>query len=407
MKRVAGLLTAAVAAAGTAILSGSMALDGLREAANPWYAGVCDVDATLFGLPFDCDSVNASAYAELFGVPLSVLGLGFYSALILLAGIALRTRGERSNDALGLLLTGAIFSILYALLLVVVQVLEIGAICPLCMLLYAGHVVVLGGALVALESKVGETLRNVLALLRRAHKAPVFYGPFALFLLVVAVFQIAAARLSATADPQLSVLKSRVGSAVRVDVAVAGDDAASGPADAAYLIVEFSDFMCPFCQRAAVEAHALEKEMPDSVRLVFKHFPLDTACNPHIGRNLHPGACDAAAAAVCAQRAGKFWQFHDLLFANQKGIFGGDLRDNLAASAEQIGLARGSFLDCLDAPDTRARVLEDIDAAHSIGVRGTPAFVVNGRAFFTEPLKLGAGSVRAARLAIDAGLLQQ
>jgi protein-disulfide isomerase/uncharacterized membrane protein len=383
-----------------------MALTRLREVADPWYAGVCDVNATLFGMPFDCDKVNTSSYAEILGIPLSVLGLGFYAALVLLAVVALGTKGDRASGALGLLFAGAVFAILYALLLLVAQVFQIGAICPLCMILYAGHVVILGGVLLALDLQVGAGLRLAVGVLRRAHREPVFYGPLALFLVIVAGIQIASTTAGAGPDARLAVLRSRLADATRVDVAPAGDDAASGPESAAYLIIEFSDFMCPFCRQAAVEAHALEQEMADRVRLVFKHFPLDTACNPHIARSLHPGACDAAAAAVCAQRAGKFWPLHDALFANQEEVFAGDVRENLAATADRIGLARESFLDCMDAPDTRARVLEDIDAAYTIGVHGTPAFIVNGRAFFTEPLKLGAGSVRVARLAIGAGLLR-
>lgn len=406
MKRVAGLLITATSAAGTAILSGSMALSRLREAADPWYAGVCHVDATLFGMPFDCDTVNASSFAEFLGIPLSVLGLGFYAAEVVLAAVALRGRGERSDAAVGLLFAGAVFSLLYAFVLLFVQVFHIGAICPLCMILYGGHVLVLAGALLALDLKPGTGLRAALGVLRRAHREPVFYGPFALFVAVVAGIQIASAASGVSSDPQLFALKSRLAEAIRVDVAPAIDDAVSGPDEAAYQIIEFSDFMCPFCRRAAVEAHELEREMPDRVRLVFKHFPLDTACNPHIGRNLHPGACEAAAAAICAQQADKFWPFHDALFADQGKIFRGDVRENLAAVADRLGIARQSLLDCMDAADTRARVLEDIDAAHTVGVRGTPAFIVNGRAFFTGPLQLGAGSVRVARLAIGAGLLQ-
>ncbi len=138
-----------------------------------------------------------------------------------------------------------------------------------------------------------------------------------------------------------------------------------GPATAPVTIVEFSDFQCPFCARSqAVLKQVLEK-YPNDVKLVFRHFPLES----------HPQARLAAEAAECAARQGKFWEYHDQLFASA-----GELpRSRLQGLAETIGLDPQGFSSCLDGGTTGVRVAADLMAGRQLGVTGTPTFFVNGR----------------------------
>jgi len=92
-----------------------------------------------------------------------------------------------------------------------------------------------------------------------------------------------------------------------VEVAL-GDAPIQGPKDAKVTIVEFSDFECPFCQRAFGTVQQIQKAYPKEVRIVYKQLPLT---------NLHPHAQKAAEASVCAQKQGKFWEYHDTLFKAQ------------------------------------------------------------------------------------------
>lgn len=92
-----------------------------------------------------------------------------------------------------------------------------------------------------------------------------------------------------------------------VEVAL-GDAPVRGPKDAKVTIVEFSDFECPFCQRAFGTVEQIEKAYPKEVKIVYKQLPLT---------NLHPHAQKAAEASVCAQKQGKFWEYHDKLFKVQ------------------------------------------------------------------------------------------
>ena len=136
---------------------------------------------------------------------------------------------------------------------------------------------------------------------------------------------------------------------------------AGGPA---VTVTEFSDFQCPYCQQAAGVAEQLRQIYGDNVNFVFKQMPLP----------MHPYAFKAAEAAVIAQQQGKFWEYHDRLFAAT------DLSvDALKAMAAEIGLKPDEFSEALDSDASRAAVEKDIQDAKQLGVRGTPAFFVNGK----------------------------
>ncbi len=92
---------------------------------------------------------------------------------------------------------------------------------------------------------------------------------------------------------------------------VLGDAPVKGPANAPVTIVEYSDFECPFCQRAFPTVKQVMETYPNEVKVVYKHLPLT---------NLHPNAHAAAVASVCAQKQGKFWEYHDVLFQSGGAI---------------------------------------------------------------------------------------
>jgi protein-disulfide isomerase len=90
---------------------------------------------------------------------------------------------------------------------------------------------------------------------------------------------------------------------------------------------------------------------------------------------MHKSACLAAIASECAARAGKFWEYHDLLFGAQDQL----AREQLIAKAERLGIAKDVFTACLDDPSARSLVLSDTGAGAKIGVKSTPTLVINGR----------------------------
>jgi protein-disulfide isomerase len=154
--------------------------------------------------------------------------------------------------------------------------------------------------------------------------------------------------------------------ALRVGISTEGRPS-RGPAAAPVTIVVFSDFQCPFCAESAAVLQAVQRLESDSVRLVYRHFPLP----------IHERAQAAAEAAECAARAGRFWPMHDALFAAFNALSDGDLE----ARAVGAGVERGQFLQCLSTGAARNAVDADRRAAIEAGADGTPAIFVNGRRF--------------------------
>lgn len=149
----------------------------------------------------------------------------------------------------------------------------------------------------------------------------------------------------------------------RVDIAA--DGPSKGPADAAVTIIEFSDFQCPYCSRALPVLEEVLNLYPNDVRVVYRHLPLDS---------IHPRARVAAEASLCADDQGKFWEYHDVLFANNRALEDEDLRGN----AETVGLDVDAFLQCMTEERYAVKVEADLEAGRAVGLSGTPAFFVNG-----------------------------
>jgi len=139
-----------------------------------------------------------------------------------------------------------------------------------------------------------------------------------------------------------------------------------GGEKAAVTIVEFSDFHCPFCRQVVSTLAQLESRYGEKIKLVFRDFPIES---------LHPGAPKAHEAARCANEQGKFWPYHDKLFASPPS----SSPEVFKGLAREIRLDAGTFETCLSSGKYQAAIKEDIADGNRIGVSGTPAFFINGR----------------------------
>lgn len=138
-----------------------------------------------------------------------------------------------------------------------------------------------------------------------------------------------------------------------------------GPDTAKVTIVEWSDFQCPFCSRVNPTISQLMADYGDNLRVAFKHNPLP----------MHNRALPAAIAAEAAGKQGKFWEMHDLLFANAR-----DLTDeNFEKWAKEIGIDVEQFKKDMADPALKKKVLDQQSQGSNLGARGTPAFFINGR----------------------------
>ena len=144
----------------------------------------------------------------------------------------------------------------------------------------------------------------------------------------------------------------------------AGSSPSLGPAGARVVVIEFSDFECPYCGRASQTLAELKRLFPDSLRLVFRNFPL--------GQHTHARA--AAEAAQCAHEQGKFWPYHDLLFDNASALGAEALRKY----AGEVALDLPAFEACLASERPKAVIEADEQAARRLELDGTPSIFIGG-----------------------------
>ena len=149
------------------------------------------------------------------------------------------------------------------------------------------------------------------------------------------------------------------------DINLAGSPSKGGGEEAEVTVVEFSDFQCPFCGRVNGTLNQVQDEYGERVRIVFKHLPL----------RMHAQAPLAHAASEAAKNQGKFWEMHDLIFANQRQL----TEEKFIEYAGTLELDVDQFKTDMNSAAVKKRVDADTAEASRLGVTGTPGFFINGR----------------------------
>ncbi len=148
-----------------------------------------------------------------------------------------------------------------------------------------------------------------------------------------------------------------------LDLTIAGSPTLGKP-EAAVVLVEFTDYQCPFCRRHSAQTKPrLIKDYVETGKLkyVLREFPL---------AQIHPQAPKASEAALCAGDQGKYWDINQVLFANQRKLAVPELK----TYAKDLGLDMARFDECLDGAKYAKRVARDLADGANAGVRGTPSF---------------------------------
>lgn len=321
-----------------------------------------DICQTVFSNT--CDTALKSSIAAQFGFPLAAWGLAYFGLLGLLLSL-----GKPATDRATVLL--AAFGVGISGLLSAIMIRAHATPCPLC---FGVHTVNLL-ALIALFWSI------------RPHffsgQQPTGRGP----VLRWTVMLVLIALLGGVAE--YGVLKNTHGKkrAINPEEVIAafagetvypipqGDSPHRGAPAAPVQLVVFSSFQCPACQAFASSLGQLEHTFGDQLGITFKNFPLSTGCNPAIGDDMQPQACDAAIAALAAQRQNLFWQYHH-------GIFQSDLEAGEAA-LRSIAQSTGLNLEQWDADRqseaVQASLQADVQLAHQLGINATPTVFINGR----------------------------
>jgi protein-disulfide isomerase len=301
--------------------------------------GACKISETM-----DCGKVAASDWSTALGVPLAAWGVLAYAAVGVLALVARReSRAPGFGAGLLLLIAGAMT--LAAVGLAYVSEVIIGSLCVFCAASWLTSIAILVVSL-RLARRAGGASAAVRADVSGLSARPARAAGAVLAVLALAGGLVAAYR-------------------ARPAVTAAGLD---GPVT----VLEFSDYLCPHCARMHVEEKAVKAANPQ-LRVERRHFPLDQACNPLVKRAFHDGSCELAKAGLCAEDQGKFDAFDDALFANQAAKL------PLDQVAAQAGVDVDALRTCMDSPATADRLRADIQQGMTLGIRGTPSYVHDGK----------------------------
>ncbi len=355
-----------------------------------------------------CTEVAASSWSAIAGVPLAAIGLAFFVSIGVLLGLAL-LGGIQVTSLPGRLAFGLVaLALVVDLFLLAVQAFSIGAFCSLCIWTYGANAV---AAASLWPARRGLSLRMArpapgAGLERFAVRA--FWLAAGIVVAAVLVINDGLRDRGAGDDVDVSILGVRSsgapdGSPLLPPLQSAGAPSQwrnptfrqapveevslegaprKGPEDAPVKIVTFSDFMCPSCRRFAL-AYDQYVEGPTGahVELYYRNYPLDPTCATHIPRMVHPGACEVALGAVCAQQLGSFWEYHDAVYIDPPT---NPDRADVVRIGVQAGLDRSAFQECLDDPTARAALDRDIAEAVRLTVTGTPTIFINGRRLRTS-----------------------
>jgi protein-disulfide isomerase/uncharacterized membrane protein len=338
-----------------------------------------------FNEKFDCDSLLMSRFAQLG--PFSLGGLGLvYFLYLLFPFLYARLAPDAVKSTLALPFLSTLPAVVLILYLAVVSSFILKSYCIFCVSIYLIIFAVFFLLKSVLEipfSKIGSFTMNYFKKIfgREAPLPfqPSFFGNF-LYAFVVAVFGLFILYsqenkyASDYEDFDHQAFLDYYYQQKPVSLEVTGHPY-WGKEGAPITIVEFSDFECPFCKRAAVNLKPRLREHQKDIQFFFFQYPLDRSCNPYLPRDMHEQACDAARAALCANQQGKFWPYHDLLFDRQPDFS----RNQLTSYAKKVGLNPQSLLTCMDSEETKSKILADIEVGKNLQLEGTPTIYINGR----------------------------
>ncbi len=364
---------------------------------------LCNISAT-----FNCDQVAQSRYSEFLSIPVASWGIWYYFGLVLLilifAPLPTDPKEQKSRFA-DLMLFGTSLSLLPTIALFFLSWFSVGSLCLFCSALYLINILSFFVVLLSKEREPGvlrgfiDGLTGTLVLLTTGKLGPTTYsslrqfGYWAMLLAAAGILvRVPDLLVAHVFEPRKASLVDRINvapaverwqSAKKRDMKLIEEGTAlqrdiyRGPADAVLTIVEYVDFQCPACRRAASALKPLVEEFPGKVRVVFRNFPLDSSCNRVMEAAHHAYACIAATMARCAaaQGATSFWKMHDALFGlsfwNDESVY--DL-------PKTLGLDTAEMDSCLAEGEALERVKMDIENGIELKLVSTPTVFLNGRA---------------------------
>lgn len=333
---------------------------------------ICDLGGKI-----DCGSVLTSEYSKLMGIPVASLGVLFFLYIIFSVILA---HFQKDRKALNLTLWISLGAFSFALYLLFVSWTKLDAFCIFCLSLDL-TILLLTVTLIwtqkILEGKLTETFQfktffsHIIALIL------IFGIGLLLIQKQIEAAQQERIRLSKIHEknnPTPEQMVEHFFSGEKKDLDYKNRPF-WGAEDAKVVIMDFSDFQCPHCKRAATSLKPKLKEFENEIKFVYMNFPLDGKCNPLIPQPRGKQTCEASYAAHCAGKQGKFWEYHDLIFAQQHNLNEKVFQD----FASKLNLDKKEFNECIASDVTKKAIVADSLEGKKADVQGTPSIYINGR----------------------------
>jgi protein-disulfide isomerase/uncharacterized membrane protein len=347
-----------------------------------------DSSFCVLGQYADCNVVNASAYAEIFGIPLAALGTLYFLALFLLG--ALQGPSQKSFRRSQVWMARlALCALAIDVWLTGIQFFALHSFCLLCAFTYVCTIahLVLNLLLMPTEKRqlrnlwVAEAGAPIPSLVWAVNAAALALASFVLYQSVST--QVNTVR-TATQEQNKKTFLESWSQLPSAPITVQAGDPIWGNALSKIQIVVFSDFECPHCQRAAFAMHTALAPERERVHVVFKQFPLDNTCNPLLQEQMHPNSCALAHLGYCANQKGRFWEFHDRVFFRLSPRELSSSRDQIFEGVKPF-FTRKEFDDCLTQPEAVAHTQSNIDQGRDLQINSTPTLFINGKKVSLPP----------------------
>jgi len=311
------------------------------DSSNP---AICD-----FNNLFNCSTVNQSPYSTLFSIPVSLFGVLSFFVVITLSFILLKNNMRFRK----LLLLILIFNMVFSLYLLLILIFMIKAVCIFCLILdtiiLLSLIIYLFYLKMNIQDPINEREKSIEDALKRQKRKKIknwsIFGVIILIILALIIVKV-------------------VNNANYIDPGT--PKPILGNPDAKVILIEFGDLQCPACSLSHPEVKQIIKDYSDKIKYEFHHFPLV---------NIHKYAYKASQAAECANDQGKFYEYIDIAYSNQKSLS----TNSLKKYALSLNLDTISFNNCLDSGAKKDEINRDLNEALSLRLKGTPTFLVNGK----------------------------
>lgn len=372
MTRTLRLVLLAFALVGLASSAASLYVH-LQLLATSSYTSFCDVSTTV-----SCSTVYQSKWSMLLGIPVALLGAGYYVAVMLLLAASVRGPESLRENAISHILVLSTIGLGFSAYLAYTAFFLIKAVCMMCVVSY----IAVGGLFIISAAR---TPFRMTTWPRRLWQDVLAVMANPMCLAAVIVFIVAAAGAVAftaghAAAPAAAVDAAQVPADRQAEFLKFWESQKRGEIPvsaegAAVLIVKFSEYQCPSCAQTHFGYKPIvakyNAQFPGAVRVVTKDYPLETECNPSLSRDMHPSGCEAAVAVRMARQTGRGEAMEDWLYSNGSQLTPAIVR-KAAADIGGVSDYDAKYAAVLN------QVKADVALATVFNVRVTPTFYING-----------------------------